>query len=69
MQISVQCMGVDNNLCSQTPLYNKSYLMNVKCWNYNCAFYYYYQIMEKNYTINKNTGEQIFVEMSKKHQF
>jgi hypothetical protein len=29
-------MGVDN-LWSQTLLYNKSYLMNFRRWNYNCA--------------------------------
>jgi hypothetical protein len=53
MQISVQCMGVDK-LWSQTLLYNKSYLMNFSRWNYNCAFYYYYLIMEKMYKINKS---------------
>jgi hypothetical protein len=53
MQISVQCMGVDN-LWSQTLLYNKSYLMNFRRLNYNCAFYYYYKRMERNYKINKS---------------
>jgi hypothetical protein len=38
---------------SKTLLYNKSYLMNFRRWNYNCTFYYYYQIMEKIYKINK----------------
>jgi hypothetical protein len=52
MQISVQCMGVDN-LWSQKLLYNKSYLMNFRRWNYNYAFYYYYLIMEKMYNNNK----------------
>jgi hypothetical protein len=45
-------MGVDN-LWSQTLLYNKSYLMNFRRYNYDCAFYYYYLIMEKIYKINK----------------
>jgi hypothetical protein len=50
---SVQCMGVDN-LWSQTLLYNISYFMNFRRWNYNCAFYYNYLIMEKIYKIYKN---------------
>jgi hypothetical protein len=53
IQISVHCMGVDN-LWSQTPLHNKSCLMNFRHWNYNCAFYDYYLIMEKMYKINKS---------------
>jgi hypothetical protein len=44
MQISVQCMGV--------------YIVNFRRWNYNCAFYYYYLIMEKIYL--KNKQEQYF---------
>jgi hypothetical protein len=36
-------MGLDN-LWPQAPLYNKSYLINFKRWNYNYAFYYYNQI-------------------------
>jgi hypothetical protein len=46
-------MGVDN-LWSQTPLHNKSCLMNFRHWNYNCALYDYYLIMEKMYKINKS---------------
>jgi hypothetical protein len=42
------------HLWSQAPLYNKSYLMNFRSWNYNCAFYYYYVIMEKIYKTNKS---------------
>jgi hypothetical protein len=33
---------------------NKSNLMNFIRWNYNCAFYYYYLIMEKIYKINNS---------------
>jgi hypothetical protein len=51
MQISVQSMGVDN-LWFQTLLYNKSYLMHFRHWN--CAYYYYYLIMENIYKINKS---------------
>jgi hypothetical protein len=50
---SVQSMAVDN-LWSQTLVYNKSYLMNFRRWNYNCAFYYYYKIRETIYKINKS---------------
>jgi hypothetical protein len=46
-------MGVDN-LLSQMPLYNKSYLMNFRRWNYNFAFYYYFLMMKKIYKINKS---------------
>jgi hypothetical protein len=53
MQISVQCMRV-NNLLAQTLLCNKTYLMNFTRWNYNSAFYYFYLIMEKMYKINKS---------------
>jgi hypothetical protein len=49
---SVQCMGIDN-LWFQTLLCNESYLMNFRRWNYNCAFCYYYLIMEKMYKTNK----------------
>jgi hypothetical protein len=35
----MRSMVVDN-LWSQTLLYNKSYLMNFRRWNYNCAFYW-----------------------------
>jgi hypothetical protein len=28
--------------------------MNYRRWNYNCAFYYYYLIMEKIYKISKS---------------
>jgi hypothetical protein len=68
-------MGVDS-LWSQTLLCSKSYLMNLRHWNYNCAFYYYYLMMEKMYKICKSirkngkftrfiakrdaTGKQIF---------
>jgi hypothetical protein len=37
MQISVECMGVDN-LWSQTVLYNKSSLITFRRWNYNGTF-------------------------------
>jgi hypothetical protein len=61
MQISVQCMAVDN-LWSQKLLYNKSYLMNFRLWNYK--IYYYYLIMEEIYKINKSkrdaASKQIF---------
>jgi hypothetical protein len=40
MQISLQCMGVDN-LWSQMLLYNKSYLKKFRPWNYNCVFYFF----------------------------
>jgi hypothetical protein len=46
-------MGVDN-LWSQPLLYNKSYLINFSPWNYNCAYYYYYLLMETIYKINKS---------------
>jgi hypothetical protein len=42
------------HLWSQTPLYNKSYLKNFRRCNYNCAFYYYYVIMEKIYKTKKS---------------
>jgi hypothetical protein len=46
-------MGI-GNLWSQMQMlvYNKSYLMNFRRWNYNCAFYYYYLIMDTIYKIN-----------------
>jgi hypothetical protein len=34
--------------------YNKLYLMNFRRWNYNCAFYYDYLIMEKVYKTKKS---------------
>jgi hypothetical protein len=40
-------------LWSQMPFYNKSYLVNFRHCNYNCAFYCYYMIMEKIYKTNK----------------
>jgi hypothetical protein len=54
MHKSVQYMGVDK-MWSQTLLCNKSHLMNFRRWNYNCAFYYYYVIMQKIYKINRAT--------------
>jgi hypothetical protein len=33
---------------------NKSYLLNFRHWNYDCAFYHYYLIMEKIYKINES---------------
>jgi hypothetical protein len=53
--------------------------MNFRRWNYNCAFYYY-DIMEKIYKINKGNNllglltnatplvRRFFAEMSKKRQ-
>jgi hypothetical protein len=35
----IRSMAVDN-LWSETLLYNKSYLMNFRRWNYNYAFYW-----------------------------
>jgi hypothetical protein len=58
MQISVQRMGVGvDNLWSQTLLFNKSYLMNLRRWNYISVFYYYCLIMEK--TKSKNCPETV----------
>jgi hypothetical protein len=80
MQISVQCMGVDS-LWSQRLLHNKSYFMNFRRWNYNCAFYYCYLIMEKHFKFVR-TGNlpalvpnatplvgRFFGKMSNKRQF
>jgi hypothetical protein len=40
-----QRMGVDNLVSnSQTLLYNKSYLLNFRGWNYHRAFHYYYYL-------------------------
>jgi hypothetical protein len=48
----------------QTLLYDRSYLMNFRLWNYyNCAFYYYYLIMDKIYKINKSNIFITFVRM------
>jgi hypothetical protein len=47
MQISVECISVDN-LWSQTLLYNKSYLINFGRWNYNYCTFYYYSVIKKD---------------------
>jgi hypothetical protein len=77
LQISVQCMVIAvDNLWSRTSLYNKSYLMNFRRWNYNnCAFYYYYHylinILHNLPGLLPNATplvSRIFAEMSKKRQ-
>jgi hypothetical protein len=64
MQIS---MGVDN-LWSQTLFYIKSYLMNFRRWNYNCAFYYYYYMLMEQIIAKRDATDRFFAVMSKKRQ-
>jgi hypothetical protein len=62
-------MGVDS-LWSQTRLYNKSYLINFRRWNYNFTFYYYYRICNLSALLLNATPlvRRFFAKMSKKRQ-
>jgi hypothetical protein len=42
-------------ICGLKRYFHKSYLMNFRRWDYNCALYYYY-LMERIYKINKSNN-------------